>query len=314
MPRQEKSRGWCFTINNPTIGDQFDIESIKNRSTYVIFGTEFGSENNTPHYQGFAIFPNALTLSGVRSLYQRAHWERQRGTTKQAIDYCKKEGLFEEHGTAPSTSGTKQKEIWRAVIDAAERGDMQWIKDNEPGYYLRYFERLRSLRSGIRGADAILQGSRLEHEWWYGPTGTGKSRTLWSMYPNHYQKELNKWWDGYEEQDVVAIEEWCPKNECTASFLKIWADRYPFTGQIKGGTLQRIRPKKIIVLSNYTIEQCFTAPEDYQPIKRRFRVKHFPMVPTSFQTAFQDVFEREPESVFDRHNEIEEFIESIRQE
>lgn len=97
------------------------------------------------------------------------------------------------------------------------------------------------------------------------------------MYPDHYAKELNKWWDGYEGQDVVAIEEWCPKNECTASFLKIWADRYPFPAQIKGGSLRQIRPKKVIVLSNYEMEQCFLSTEDLDPMKRRFKVVRFPL-------------------------------------
>lgn len=96
------------------------------------------------------------------------------------------------------------------------------------------------------------------------------------MYPDHYAKELNKWWDGYCDEGVVAIEEWAPKNECTASFLKVWADRYPFPAQIKGGSLKKIRPTKIIVLSNYTIDQCFERQEDREPIKRRFKVVHFP--------------------------------------
>jgi len=37
-----------------------------------------------------------------------------------------------------------------------------------------------------------------------------------------------------------------------------------------------IRPQKIIVLSNYTIEQCFNRREDYEPLSRRFKVIQFP--------------------------------------
>lgn len=73
----------------------------------------------------------------------------------------------------------------------------------------------------------------------------------------------------------MAIEEWSPKNECTSSQLKIWADRYPFCAEIKGGTLQKIRPLKIIVLSNYSIDECFENSQDLEPIKRRFKVKQF---------------------------------------
>ena len=79
------------------------------------------------------------------------------------------------------------------------------------------------------------------------------------------------------DSEVVAIEEWSPKNDLTASALKKWADRYPFPGEIKGGCLQGLRPKKIIVLSNYTPEQCFLNQEDLGPILRRFTVIKFPV-------------------------------------
>lgn len=161
-------------------------------------------------------------------------------------------------------------EQYKKCIELAEHGDLTTIKTEFPGIYLRYVNTFKSLR---RRESIILPV--LTNEWWVGPTGTGKSRNLWSLYPDHFSKPLNKWWDGYDDQDVVALEEWSPSNECTASQLKIWADRYPFNAQIKGGTLLKIRPKKIIVLSNYTIEECFPNVQDQLPIKRRFKVKKF---------------------------------------
>ena len=149
------------------------------------------------------------------------------------------------------------------------------IRDEFPGDYLRMYDKLLRLRKRDR---TIIDGE-LEHEWWYGPTGTGKSKRVWEEYPEHYAKQLNKWWDGYQDEDVVVIEEWCPRNECTASFLKIWADRYPFPAEVKGGNLKKIRPTKIIVTSNYTIDQCFERAEDRGPIKRRFKQVYFPRTP-----------------------------------
>ena len=44
----------------------------------------------------------------------------------------------------------------------------------------------------------------------------------------------NKWWCNYTGQDTVVIEEADPKNmEHLADRLKVWADRYPFPGEIK---------------------------------------------------------------------------------
>lgn len=177
--------------------------------------------------------------------------------------------------TDPQVSSAKggagNKLRWKKIIERAENGDVAWIKEHEPKVFVQFMPRLDGLRT-VR--PPILE--TLANEWWVGPTGTGKSRLLWELYPEHYAKSLNKWWDGYAREDVVAIEEWAPKNEVTGSFLKIWADRYPFKGEIKGGTLMHLRPKKIIILSNYTIEECFLNDQDRLPLLRRFRVMRFP--------------------------------------
>lgn len=265
----QRSRGWCFTINNPTEWDAVDIEQLGEQAQYVISGKEVGEEG-TPHFQGYVYFSSLKSFQQIKDLLPRAHIEKQRGSIDAAIDYCKKEGDYKEIGERPY-GPTAQKTQWREVLQLARQGKLQEIEDRFPAIFLRYHAKLLGLHKPQR--PIILDV--LENEWWVGPTGTGKSRTLWTMYPDHYSKSLNKWWDGYEQQETVAIEEWAPRNEVTASFLKIWADRYPFTAEIKGGTLQKVRPKRIIVLSNYTIEECFPQVQDQEPIKRRFKVKHF---------------------------------------
>lgn len=264
-----RSRGWCWTINNPTGWDESDVTNLVNAAKYVVYGKETGEEN-TPHWQGYCYFENAKTFTGIRQLLPRAHIERQRGSCEQAIEYCKKDNDFQEWGDKP-VGPTGQKNKWKEVLTFARLGRMDEIEEKYPAIFIRYHSKLLGLHKPER--PLILE--TLENEWWYGETGTGKSRELWERFPTHFQKSLNKWWDGYDGQEIVAVEEWSPKNECTSSQLKIWADRYPFCAEIKGGTLQKIRPKKIIVLSNYSIDECFKDSQDLGPIKRRFKVKHF---------------------------------------
>lgn len=270
MPNNQRSRGWCWTINNPNGWDDANIEQLVESAAYVIYGRENGTEEGTPHYQGYCYFSSLKSFQQVKELIPRAHLERQRGSISQAIDYCKKDGDFQEFGEKPR-GGAEQKSKWADVLKLAREGKLQEIEERYPDVYFRYTQKLFSLYRPQR--PVILDV--LENEWWVGPTGTGKSRTLWTLYPNHFKKALNKWWDNYEGQETVAIEEWSPRNECTASQLKIWADRYPFAAEIKGGTLQNVRPKRIIILSNYSIEECFSNVNDLEPIKRRFKVKHF---------------------------------------
>jgi len=271
-----RNRGFCFTINN-YVDTTIEAIRIAPDNVYIIVGKEIG-ESGTRHLQGYIHFSKPKTLRQVRG-YIQGHIEVRRGSVPQAIDYCKKDGDYVEIGTPPLSDGDASKIAWASILEKAKAGDYEWIESSYPKVWIQLSSNLQSLRTREIN---IIDGP-LEHEWWYGPTGTGKSRLVWELYPNHYQKELNKWWCGFEDQSVVVIEEWSPKNECTGSQLKIWADRYPFTGQIKGGSLKSIRPLKIIVLSNFTIDQCFLDERDNNPLKRRFKQVAFPI--SSLQLA-----------------------------
>ena len=84
----------------------------------------------------------------------------------------------------------------------------------------------------------------------------------------------NKWWDGYAEQDVVILEDFDKRHDVLIHHLKIWADRYPFPVEWKGGS-SVIRPKKMIVTSNWHPKDIWSAAEDIEPILRRFHVTRF---------------------------------------
>lgn len=266
-----KSRDWCFTINNPDLNDELELLNLQDNSNYLIYGRELG-ENGTPHYQGFVRFKHPVTMQRVKNLLSRAHLETRKGTPQQAADYCKKDGDYREFGEAPISKTNDKKKMWKDIIEWAETGEIDKIKDEYPHAYFLHYRKIQDLRQRSLG---ILTGE-FENEWWYGKTGTGKSRRLWELYPDHYGKALNKWWDGYNDEDVVAIEEMTPDaGSWMGHFLKIWADRYPFSPEIKGGTLKKIRPKKIIVLSNYSLQECFLKEQDILPLKRRFKVIEF---------------------------------------
>jgi len=208
----------------------------------------------------------------LKELFPSIHIEKAKGNAESNKTYCSKELDFFEMGTCPKTSGNASKASWTAILTAAESGNWEYIKTEHPRVWVTMSEKLISKRiPDTKVMDGIV------NEWWYGDTGTGKSRMAWEKYGDIcYQKMLNKWWDGYDCQPIVIIEEWSPKNEVTASALKIWADRYPFTAQIKGGVLQKIRPQKIIVISNYALRDCFPDTRDVEPIARRFKEIHFP--------------------------------------
>lgn len=104
-----QGKRWCFTINNPRNTEEIKLRSFGSRAdvVYVVAGREVG-ENGTPHLQGFVIFNRNHRLRAVKQFFERAHWEVTVGTSKQARDYCKKDGnIFVEDGTFPESQGKR---------------------------------------------------------------------------------------------------------------------------------------------------------------------------------------------------------------
>lgn len=271
----QRSRTWCFTLNNYTPDEEEGCRLIE--TVYTIFGKEVG-EKGTPHLQGYLSFQNKKSLAQLKKLLPRAHLAQAKADAIKNQVYCSKDGDVYEKGTPPATQlekGERGKAAMREIIKRAREGDDAWLEENHPA---EYYHHLATFRSHKKPKNEVMSYANEDtpHEWWVGPTGTGKSKKLWEDYPNHYRKDQNRWWCGYTGQDVVAIEEASPKTmEHCASRLKQWADRYPFDGEIKGGKMHGLRPSKVIVLSNYTIDQCFPNQEDSEPLHRRFKTVTF---------------------------------------
>jgi len=273
-----RMRRFCFTWNNYPLDAEDQLRCFFERKggAYMVVGREKGA-SGTPHLQGYLHLKHAITFQALKRYLPTAHIERARGSGTQNQAYCTKDADFFEVGELPADGGVAggeaSKKVWANILSAAETGNWDFLKHEYPRVWVTMSEKLISKRV----PNTTVQDGEITNEWWFGSTGTGKSRLAWEKYGTIcYQKMLNKWWDGYDSQDVVVIEEWSPKNEVTASALKIWADRYPFTAQIKGGVLQKIRPRKIIVISNYRLRDCFPDTRDADPIARRFRELEFP--------------------------------------
>lgn len=58
--------------------------------------------------------------------------------------------------------------------------------------------------------DKPQANNELLHEWHHGPTGTGKTRGVRARFPDAYLKSNTKWWDGYNGESVVILDEMTP--------------------------------------------------------------------------------------------------------
>lgn len=103
-----QSKHWCFTLNNWAPEDAPTSEwSWHSPTTYVVFGREIAPSTGTPHLQGFVAFSSRQRLSAVsKNWNKRANWSVCR-SIENAIEYCKKDGDFDEFGTTPCKAGSR---------------------------------------------------------------------------------------------------------------------------------------------------------------------------------------------------------------
>lgn len=263
--RDTPSKHWCFTINNPSEEDR----KIDAPYTYLVMGNEVG-EAGTPHIQGYVTFEVTKRLSGVAKLLPRAHLEKMYSTPAEASAYCKKEGDFKEEGTISLTKEQGTKRHWEDMWENAKSGDIENIPHQ---HRIQHYHAIKRIQQDYMQRPGDL--SDVCGEWHYGAPGTGKSHSTRADNPGFYDKPLNKWWDGYQGEDVVIIDDLGRKQgEWIGDLLKRWSDRYSFPAEIKGTTHQ-LRPKKIIVTSNYTIREIFLNDEQLcQALERRFKSTH----------------------------------------
>lgn len=258
------ARHWCFTINNYESTDLWNEEVYE----YMVVGEEVGEEG-TPHLQGYVYLKKRKELSAMKKLLPRSHLEVMKTNSKAASDYCKKDGKYKEFGTLPNPKNQtkeatkKRKADYALAVDLAKK---QRLYDIEPDMLLRHGPAIRMICK-----DHPLKFPPLDYLpgiWLFGPSGIGKSKTARWLYPDAYDKCLNKWWDGYQHEDYVILDDFDDSHKCLGNHLKRWVDHYSFTAEQKGTSIS-IRPKIVCVTSQLLPCEIWSGPL-LAAISRRF--------------------------------------------
>lgn len=107
--------------------------------------------------------------------------------------------------------------------------------------------------------------------WLWGESRAGKSTE--SRCVPHYLKLGNKWWDGFQGQRRVVLDD-LGKEAARAltDKIKLWADpNFNQIGETKGGAIL-LKYDEFIVTSNYHPYEIWGDTKDYEPIKMRFTI------------------------------------------
>lgn len=90
---------------------------------------------------------------------------------------------------------------WDAVWEEAKVGNLTAIPAN---IRVQHYSKLKAI---AKDHMVITEAEGLRGEWIYGPSGVGKSRRARDLYPGAYPKLCNKWWDGYQCQSAVIMDD-----------------------------------------------------------------------------------------------------------
>lgn len=287
-----RSRNFVFTWNNYDQASFDILEKLDCR--YIVYGKETAPSTGTIHLQGFVCFDNARTLrSLIKLLVGCGYVDVARGSPKQASDYCKKIDDFVERGNLPMSQqekAVKGQEYWQKQKELAQHGKFDEI---DPKLFITHYGSLNRIKNDFDIKHKVFEETDEKMLWYYGDTGTGKSYTARKNNPGAYLKPLNEWWDGYNDEQVVIIDDFDKRDASLIRHLKIWSDRYPFIDEVKNSS-KKLRPRLLIVTSNYHPSEIWSEKSDLDPILRRFKVVKFVNSSFSVQQSQQPDCEEIP--------------------
>ena len=185
-----------------------------------------------------------LIIRTLRSLLGKlpgSHVEVARGSSTANYEYCTKSGDFDEFGDKPldpAEKGVQERNAGTTLCNAPKEGKFD---DVDADILIRNYGALKRIRNDFKPKPVTIESTC--GYWIYGDSGCGKSYAVQQAHPDHYKKGHNKWWDGYDGEDVAYLDDLGHGDKWLGEhYLKHWADRYAFAAESKGHCCQ-LRPK-----------------------------------------------------------------------
>lgn len=292
-PQSIQHPNWCWTLHFGKIGQPdkssalASVSVLRAKCVYIVWGVETCPSTGQEHLQGYAQLTKKARLSELKKVIPTAHWEPAGGSDEENRNYCLKlkwkddgsqdhwvpnEEWHEEGTRRTNNPGKRERDRWGEALLAAKEGRYD---DVDPQIFLQHYSSVAAIARDYMSAPTSLDD--VCGVWITGPTGAGKSHHARTLYPDHYAKMANKWFDGVRWDHVckhkyMVLDDMDHNHVKLGHHLKIWADKYPFIAEIKGSS-RYIRPEVVCVTSQYTIEEIWAAePATVDALKRRFKV------------------------------------------
>lgn len=226
---------------------------FKSFMRYLIYGKEVCPTTTREHWQCHFMTKRKMTLKRVIEK-QKPHHIEISVAPQQSIEYCKKEGKWEEHGTLPQQGKRNDLITLKDFIMKGEK-TVQDIMLEDPMMYHQYGRTLNALEDVYKKRNQ--RDWVPECVWLVGPTGVGKSRKVHSEEKSLYiyPYEVAGWWDQYDGEEAVLFDDF--RGQLPLNQLLRICDRYAFAVPRRGRAPTPLLAKRIWFTSCKTPEQVY---------------------------------------------------------
>jgi len=249
---------------------------------YLVQQEEVCPTTGRVHWQGFVAFDDTKRLSALKKLLPSAHFEPMRGSLDEAADYCcdpRKRapgGLLLEDGKRPlygdCARSASTTERYRQAYELAVKGQFEQI---EHSMMIRHLGNILKLHTLFGKRPPDLPVPIPPGVWLVGGAGVGKT-TLCAKFPHYKKDPRHRWFDGYQGEKTVVIDDFAPFHIAQTDILKQLGHQFAFQGETKGGSVW-LRPHCVIITSQYMQLTCWEKdPESLAAIVRRYKVYNLP--------------------------------------
>ncbi len=230
-------------------------------------------KDGNPHYHAYVKYKSGVFPKNVLTFKWHGITANARGVRgpRKVIGYCIKEGDYLTN--IANIESYQQQHGKKLHKDILRKGAKQAMEDGDvhPMNYKRLAQSIELYELHCKKSEAT---DECKGRWIYGSSGSGKTTSALERWPEAYRKPPTKWWDGYNGQEVVLLDDLRPLHaKFIVYYLTQWMDRHaPPPGETKGGTVPLLF-KHFVVTSQWSIEELFDEARDAEAIRRRCRTR-----------------------------------------
>jgi len=270
----QRVRNWCFT--------SFDMDREpcylyeKGNVQFLCYGKETCPETQKLHWQGYIQLIYNKTFSSMKKWMEddKIHLEIAKAGSESNEKYCSKDGQYIRFGE-PKQQG-KRNDIHVVTEDIKNGMRYDEVAMTHSCQFIKFHRGFKELINATARSTATSRDVAVTVL--VGPTGCGKTSYVYETEKDLYDMVVRKggqqWFDGYDGQEAILLDEMSPEAVQFELLLRL-IDRYPMRLDIKG-SFSYAKWKRVYITSNHKIRDWYINKdkESIKALMRRINCVH----------------------------------------